>query len=978
MRRHIKYTGVGGLLCLLAGGLPSFAKADNYVLLIGVGKYENGITSLPYDVNDVRGLEKAFLKNARYRPDHVAVMTTEAKETDPSYPKLTNVYSTLKTILGKMKEDDTLILYFSGHGMTSGGDQYLLFADTILELPQKTAMSLKDLNDEFKRFKSVRHKIVILDACRNDPTPPGEAATSKDIAPEAVKGLHLEASRIATQEGAANTTYEFIFACQPGQKAQVLQDGRHNSVYSHFLIQGLRGQALRKGRQLTLDDLTQYAREHVETWAKTDSWAKTHNVEQQPYEIGRKGKTIILAENLSAVLPVKLELKGLDDDVRVEVTPQKYNKALGEVELDSETESGTLTLRRPGYKPQTREMTFKSDTPQSVSADAWTIDASSRIRFVFPKTPSGVKWGKMGFDTQAVSLEKDDAKKPLPDTRDVRSQVMDFLLDKDAVKFSVSLTNKNAPISFGPALLKGGQSYEVNFTGNRLTVEPELSVYLVVPSDPALKVYVVPEGTDYQVRRTGRDAQVLVNGIAQPEHTADQRVMLDMGLEEEKQFWALCCANGKVQRKTIRVTKQDAAVKRTTGTAARLQLPPGEGDNTEATLDLAALPPGVSATVTVKGTTYLDASTLPHGVSATVTAEGTKYSVDGSARSPLTFPIESNSVVAMVVIDKDPQFDPKGFPVTLTVGKTATLKRELEDARLSEETVEIVNNAQKPVEIVAVDGKLAQGLPALNKINAKPGSDLRLTLHSAGYYLKEETIPVAAGKKQYQVQFEPLEPHLIAPPAAWVKKNAKGGADMIYIPAGNYSIGAAKPDKPHENGQTTASGGFWVYAYPVTVGQYLAYCASAGHNRPDMPSLRKKSPALPMTEISVEDARAYAEWAGGALPTEEQWEIAARGRNGGMYPWGDDWKMAQDWRYGKDTAVGSKPLNHSSFGVGDIWGHVREWTTSGADNIVVRGSSFAKMDKKVTRLTWRSVEDNSGKAYEDIGFRVVEKSSVQK
>ena len=667
----------------------------------------------------------------------------------------------------------------------------------------------------------------------------------------------------------------------------------------------------------------------------------------------------------------------MEPDVKAELKPQQYNAATGEVDLESDTESGTLTLRRPGYKPQTREITFKSDTPQSVSADAWIIDANSRIRFVFPKTPSGVTWGKMGFDSPVVSLEKDQTGKPLPDTRDVRSQVMNFLLDKDAVKFSFSLTNKNAPISFGPALLKGGQSYEVNFTGNRLTVEPEQSVFLVMPSDPALKVYVVPEGTDYQVRHTGRDAQVLVNGIAQMEYTANRLAPLDLGLEEEKQFWALCYANGKVQRKTVRVTKQDAAQKRTTGAAARLQLPPGDGDNTEATLDLAALPPGVSATVTVKGTTYLDASTLPHGVSATVTAEGTKYSVDGSARTSLTFPIEFNSVVATIVVN-EAQFDPKGFPVTLTVGKIATLKRGLEDARLSEETVEIVNNAQKPVEIVAVDGKLAQGLPALNKINAKPGSDLRLTLHSAGYYLKEETIPVAAGKKQYQVQFEPLGSHLIAPPTAWVKKNPKDGADMIYIPDGNYSIGAAKPDKPHENGQTTASGGFWVYAYPVTVGQYLAFCASAGHDCPDMQSLRKKSPALPMTEISGEEARAYAEWAGGVLPKEEQWEIAARGHSVGSYPWGDDWKKAQDWHYGKDTAIGSKPLNQSSFGVGDVWGHVREWTTWGADNIVVRGSSFAKMDKKVTRLTWRSTEDNSGKAYEDIGFRVVIKSSVQK
>ena len=197
MRRNIKFVGLCGLLCLAAGSLPSLVRADNYVLLIGVAKYaQKGIPSLEVDINDVHGLEQAFLKNAGYARDHVIVMTTEAKPEDPNYPVSANIFKKLRS-LQSLKADDTLFVYFSGHGTASGAAQYLLFADADMPLLERTAISLKVLHDELDKI-GARQKVVILDACRNDANFAGLPASAKDINPALQKGLAAEAAQITS------------------------------------------------------------------------------------------------------------------------------------------------------------------------------------------------------------------------------------------------------------------------------------------------------------------------------------------------------------------------------------------------------------------------------------------------------------------------------------------------------------------------------------------------------------------------------------------------------------------------------------------------------------------------------------------------------------------------------------------------------------------------------------------------------------
>jgi gamma-glutamyl hercynylcysteine S-oxide synthase len=94
----------------------------------------------------------------------------------------------------------------------------------------------------------------------------------------------------------------------------------------------------------------------------------------------------------------------------------------------------------------------------------------------------------------------------------------------------------------------------------------------------------------------------------------------------------------------------------------------------------------------------------------------------------------------------------------------------------------------------------------------------------------------------------------------------------------------------------------------------------------------------PVTWVSLEDARAYAAWAGKRLPHEWEWQYAAQGSDGRMYPWGNDWNASavpvpdkSRTMRGPD-AVDAHPQGKSPFGVMDLVGNVWQWTEEFTDD----------------------------------------------
>jgi len=248
------------------------------------------------------------------------------------------------------------------------------------------------------------------------------------------------------------------------------------------------------------------------------------------------------------------------------------------------------------------------------------------------------------------------------------------------------------------------------------------------------------------------------------------------------------------------------------------------------------------------------------------------------------------------------------------------------------------------------------------------------------------------------------------------------GTEMIYIPSGEFLTGSdettdEKP--PHE----VYLDGFYIARYPVTNGQYRGFVAATEHRSPlhwkgKQVQARAGGPFHwkagtypedkgdhPVVCVSWHDALAYCSWLREEvgqeirLPTEAEWEKAARGTDGRANPWGDEFDRSkcntkQLVRYhaapvgiGDTTPVGKySPEGDSPYGVADMEGNVWEWCSSlkmdypynpddGREDLeavgsrILRGGSFSNIGPVRCAYRERGDPDNSSLNY--FGFRVV-------
>jgi formylglycine-generating enzyme required for sulfatase activity len=168
--------------------------------------------------------------------------------------------------------------------------------------------------------------------------------------------------------------------------------------------------------------------------------------------------------------------------------------------------------------------------------------------------------------------------------------------------------------------------------------------------------------------------------------------------------------------------------------------------------------------------------------------------------------------------------------------------------------------------------------------------------------------------------------------------NPKDDAVYVWIPPGEFTMGSGAEDGLADDDEkpphTVAVDGFWIMRTEVTNAQYQR-CVDAGDcTEPNNDRWNDTTYAEhPVTNVDWNQASAYAEWAGGRLPTEAEWEKACRGTDGRIYPWGNQEPSDQLLNYkdnvGDTTPVRSYPAGAN--GLYDMAGNVWEWTADRYD-----------------------------------------------
>ncbi|HTY58499.1 MAG TPA: SUMF1/EgtB/PvdO family nonheme iron enzyme, partial [Bacteroidota bacterium] len=262
---------------------------------------------------------------------------------------------------------------------------------------------------------------------------------------------------------------------------------------------------------------------------------------------------------------------------------------------------------------------------------------------------------------------------------------------------------------------------------------------------------------------------------------------------------------------------------------------------------------------------------------------------------------------------------------------------------------------------------VSAGDPSYGTLSAElPAGPHGLSLyHMFGRYEGKVVVQLFDGKEladERVVQIETGTPRLVSAPAR-TPTAAKAPAGMTEIPAGPYTFVMAATDVPnpvipypdYSKPRSVMMPRYFIDTYPVTNLQFRDFLRRAHYVPKDTVNFLhqwvngappKELYNHPVVWVSIEDARAYARWAGKRLPGDIEWQRAAQGTDARKYPWGDAFDSTRcNYGLGHTTPVDAYPSGKSPYGVADLVGNVWQLTNDVYDNgsyyfATMRGGSY--------------------------------------
>jgi formylglycine-generating enzyme required for sulfatase activity len=268
--------------------------------------------------------------------------------------------------------------------------------------------------------------------------------------------------------------------------------------------------------------------------------------------------------------------------------------------------------------------------------------------------------------------------------------------------------------------------------------------------------------------------------------------------------------------------------------------------------------------------------------------------------------------------------------ITVSAGQTASARATLADLPGS---IRVQTGPGAEVFIDGTSGGRADAAGHLLFREVAAGThDLRVSAHGKKELRQSATV-VAGEETTTEARLEDIGP----PPPGTVRQGPKDGLEYVWIPPGTFMMGCSPGDnecfdweKPAH--QVTITRGFWIGQTPVTVGAYKRFAGATGRQMPGAPSFNNgwTNENMPIVNVDWNDAQAYCGWMGGRLPTEAEWEYAARGGNTeARYGPIDEVAWYSNNSGGQTHDVAQKRAN--GFGLYDMLGNVWEWVNDWYD-----------------------------------------------
>lgn len=294
-------------------------KSDKWALLIGVDQYHESLGSLKYAGADCRALRDVLVSPAIGFPADQILLLDDLSDSEHR-PTFAKIQSHLASWLSAPKEDDLILVYFSGHGRYLDGKSYLVPGDATLPTVHTLGIPLSHVQDVIGRCKAKR-KLFIVDACHSG------------------SGRDISAMNPAMHQtlAAANGMYT-ITSCGAEELSHEWEEKRQG-VFSYFLCEALRGRCVpaADGR-LTMDRVYDWVHERVVKWAAKQSCV------QHPERFARGAGTLVLAQS-------DPDPMALAEEYRREL--ERTKARLAELEL---AQKHTETKQRKGLQTKPSEV----------------------------------------------------------------------------------------------------------------------------------------------------------------------------------------------------------------------------------------------------------------------------------------------------------------------------------------------------------------------------------------------------------------------------------------------------------------------------------------------------------------------------------------------------------------------------------------------------------------------------------------------